>query len=174
VPLRVPAHATPVQPSSCRTCPDPVSQAESTTSCVPRKSSCAASAAVRMPSSLSPERRTLAAARASPERSSGFSPTVRVGASALKLTCRMGGDRRGDRVRRVRESLSARRGRPISGAQAGHRRPQSLNSANRTNRGVGNAQNRHSTPQIRRLSKMALLRTTSDLGDTSQAPNKDP
>ena len=44
-----------------------------------------------MPSSLSPERRALAPARASPERSSGFSPSGRGGVPAPKLTgCRAG------------------------------------------------------------------------------------
>jgi hypothetical protein len=82
----------PMLPASTSAYPRPVAPAPiqppgpRATSCVPRKSSCAASAA----------------ARASRERSSGFSPCGRVGVSALKLTCRMGGDHRGDRVRRVR------------------------------------------------------------------------
>ena len=43
-------------------------------------------AVVRMPSWLSPERRALAPARASPERSSGFSPSGKGGVSVPKLT----------------------------------------------------------------------------------------
>ena len=66
------ARRKPYTPSPLATSPTPVSQADNTTNFVPRKLNPAASKAVKIPSSL-PLFFGLAPARASPERSKGFS-----------------------------------------------------------------------------------------------------